>query len=107
MMPCGCVQDWCSLGVQFFKHCAFPGLVVKQLYPTTSQHPVAKQSSLLFEHDSLFGLAMICARSCKSSPAWNCTAGPRAEKCSPAQPPAQNKPTADAAPRTLRETEEG
>ena len=31
-------------------------------------------------------------------------AGPWAEKCSPAQPPAQNTPTAAAAPRTLRET---
>jgi hypothetical protein len=40
MTACGCVQSLVVLGVQFFKHSPFPGLVSKQVKPATSQHPV-------------------------------------------------------------------
>jgi hypothetical protein len=40
MIACGCAQLFVSLGVQFFRHCAFPGVVSKHVRPATLQHPV-------------------------------------------------------------------
>jgi hypothetical protein len=40
MIACGCAQSLEELGVQFFKHSPFPGLVSKQVRPATSQQPV-------------------------------------------------------------------
>jgi len=59
MSACGCSQLLVSLGVQFFKHEAFPGLVWKQVRPATLQHPVLEQSSSQLEHWSREGKTIV------------------------------------------------